>query len=96
MAGNLYQVLKDDVQKMVQGLDASERGNIYPLLVNQVEKYLIELVLEETKHNYLRTARALGMSRSTLYRKIDTLAIEKRRPFGRISPARARRRTHSA
>ena len=78
MAVSLYNFLKADIQKMVQGIDTHEKGNIYPLLIHQVEKHLIELVLEETKYNYLKTARVLGLSRSTLYRKIDQLAIDKK------------------
>jgi len=75
MASNLYDLLKNDIQKMVRCLGPHEKGNIYPLLISQVEKYLIELVLEETKYNYFRAARSLGISRSTLYRKMQELVI---------------------
>ncbi|MGD1997871.1 MAG: helix-turn-helix domain-containing protein [Candidatus Dependentiae bacterium] len=78
MASLLYEVLERDIRKMVRGLSEHERGNIYPLLISQVEKYLIELVLEETKNNYFHAARSLGISRNTLYRKIETLCIEKK------------------
>lgn len=78
MASLLYDVLKDDVRRIVSGLSEHEKGNIYPLLISQVEKYLIELVLEETKNNYFHAARSLGISRNTLYRKIETLSIEKK------------------
>lgn len=79
MAGvKLYDVLKGDIRKMVRGVGQHEKGNIYPLLISQVEKYLIELVLEETDNNYFHAARFLGISRSTLYRKIHSLLIEGR------------------
>jgi DNA-binding protein Fis len=74
----LYEVLKGDIRKMVRGVGQAEKGNIYPLLISQVEKYLIELVLEETENNYFHAARYLGISRSTLYRKIHSLLIEGR------------------
>ena len=61
---------------MVRGLSEHEKGNIYPLVVSQVEKNLIELVLQEHRNNYFHAARALGIGRSTLYRKISTLQIE--------------------
>lgn len=82
MASSLYEVLQYDVRKMVRGLGEREQGNIYPLLVGQMEKYLIEIVLEETGYNYLQAARSLGISRSTLYRKLETLHIQRKEPLG--------------
>ena len=76
MMSSLYDILKEDVQKMVQGLTEHEKGNIYPLIMQEVERYLIGLVLEETSNNYFRAAKALGISRSTLYRKIEVLGVE--------------------
>ena len=73
MSESLYDLLKRDVGKMVNGLGDNERGNIYPLVIQEVEKYLIDLVLQETENNYFRAARVLGISRSTLYRKINSL-----------------------
>lgn len=75
MASLLYEALERDIRKMVRGLSEHERGNIYPLLIGQVEKYLIELVLEETNNNYFHAARSLGISRNTLYRKIESLGV---------------------
>lgn len=75
MAVRLYDVLKNDIRKMVRTVGKDEKGNIYPLLISQIEKYLIELVLEETDNNYFHAARYLGISRSTLYRKIHSLLI---------------------
>ena len=75
MAYSLYDFLKKDVQKMIDVLSDHDRGNLYPLVIQEVERHLIKLVLEETDHNFLKAARVLGISRSTLYRKIDTLRI---------------------
>jgi len=77
----LYELLRKDVKKMINGLGEREPGNIHPLLVQQIEKYLIEMVLEETDNNFVHTSRILGISRSTLYRKIDLLGIEVRPPL---------------
>lgn len=76
---SLYELLKRDVKKMVTGIGNNGKGNIYPLIMHEVEKYIIDLVLEETKNNYFRTARILGISRSTLYRKIEDFNIEKKK-----------------
>jgi DNA-binding protein Fis len=76
MSLSLYDVLARNVKKMVSSLGPHEKGNIYPLIMNEVERSLIELVLEETKNNYLRAAKVLGISRSTLYRRIKALEIK--------------------
>lgn len=76
MSLSLYDLLRRDVKKMVSGISRYEKGNIYPLIVQEVEKYIIEIVLEEVKYNYFRAAQVLGISRSTLYQKIKYLDID--------------------
>lgn len=72
---SLHDLLKHDVQKMIGGVGRNEKGNIYPLIIQEVEKSIIEITLQETKNNYFRAARMLGISRSRLYRKIQKLGI---------------------
>jgi len=67
---------KHTVRKMVRTVGQFESGNIYSLLIGQVEKSLIEIVLEEQGYNYYHTARILGIGRSTLYRKMELLNID--------------------
>jgi DNA-binding protein Fis len=69
---------KSTVRRMVRSIGQFESGNIYPLLISQVEKSLIEIVLEEQSYNYFHTARVLGIGRSTLYRKMEMLQIDPR------------------
>jgi DNA-binding protein Fis len=75
---SLHDLLKRDVQKMIGGVGRNEKGNIYPLIVQEVEKSIIEITLQETKNNYFKAARMLGISRSRLYRKIKKFGIESR------------------
>jgi DNA-binding NtrC family response regulator len=78
----LYEFLRQQVKRMIAGTGSLNRGNIHPLIMNEIEKYIIEITLQETHNNYVATARVLGISRSTLYRKIrehgikDVLTIE--------------------
>lgn len=76
MSTSLYDILKREVKKMVSGVSKYEKGNIYPLIIQEVEKYIIEATLEEVKYNYFRAAQVLGISRSTLYQKIKLLDID--------------------
>lgn len=77
MSVSLYDLLDRDVRKMVSSLGRYEKGNIYPLVMHEVERYVIGVVLEETRGNYLRAAQILGISRSTLYRRIQVLGMSK-------------------
>ena len=67
---SLYDFLKKDVKRMVSGIGKNSNGNIYPLIMQELEKYIIQIVLDETGYNYLQSSRILGIGRSTLYRKI--------------------------
>ncbi len=72
---SLHDFIRREVKKMVIGIGPKGQGNIYPLVMEEVEKTIIELVLQETDHNYFATAKILGISRSTLYRRIEALKI---------------------
>ncbi len=74
-APSLYDLLKREIKKMVSGASPHKKGNIYPLVMQEVERYIITLVLEETSYNLVVAAHVLGISRSTLYRKIQALNI---------------------
>ncbi|MDZ4906952.1 helix-turn-helix domain-containing protein, partial [Clostridium perfringens] len=47
-------------------------------IIDQVEKRAIERCLKETKWNKNKTAKLLGISRASLYKKIEKYNIEER------------------
>ncbi len=49
---------------------------LYKLILEQVEKPLIELALTATNGNQVRTARMLGINRNTLKKKMDSYRIK--------------------
>ena len=49
--------------------------NLHQLVLEQVERPLIELALRAYNGNQVRTARMLGINRNTLKKKIDTYKI---------------------
>jgi two-component system nitrogen regulation response regulator GlnG len=51
-------------------------GTLYDRLIAEVERPLIEAVLARHGGNQLRAARALGINRNTLRKRLDTLGIE--------------------
>lgn len=76
MAGSLYDFLRKEIQQMMLGIGVHNQGNIYPLIVGEVERSIIKIVLEETHGNLLASAKMLGISRSTLYRKLKDLNLQ--------------------
>jgi len=73
---DLYNLLECEIKKMVLAFDHHSKGNIHPLIMQEIEKYILKIVLQETNYNYLRSSKLLGIGRNTLYRKIESLQIE--------------------
>jgi DNA-binding protein Fis len=75
MSQSLYEFLKTDVKKMIVGIGLNNTGNIYPLIMEEVERSVLDLVLHDTRFNIVQAAKLLGISRATLYRKIKAFNI---------------------
>ena len=60
-------------------MDKMESGDVYSMVLNQVERPLIRFVLEKTRGNQVRAADILGINRNTLRKKIQELGIELRK-----------------
>jgi len=56
-----------------------ELTNLYPLIMERIERPLIELTLERTHGNQLKAAAMLGINRNTLHKKITDLKIVPKR-----------------
>ncbi|HXT55456.1 MAG TPA: sigma-54 dependent transcriptional regulator [Candidatus Eisenbacteria bacterium] len=63
----------DDYFRRTEGVDID---NLYSLVIDRVERPLIELTLKKTKGNQIRAAQILGINRNTLRKKITDLRIE--------------------
>ena len=50
--------------------------NLYSLVIERVERPLIDLTLKKTNGNQIRAAQILGINRNTLRKKITDLRIE--------------------
>ncbi len=67
------------VERHVQDVLArqgEDTGNIYDLVLAEVERPLIRLTLSATRGNQIKAAAMLGLNRNTLRKKIRDLAIE--------------------
>jgi two-component system nitrogen regulation response regulator GlnG len=60
-------------------VDKLDNGDIYNMVIEQVERPLIIFLLEKTRWNQVRAANILGINRNTLRKKIADLGIEIRK-----------------
>ena len=51
-------------------------GSLYDRIIGEVEKPLIEAMLARHGGNQLRAARAIGLNRNTLRKRLDVLGID--------------------
>ncbi len=58
--------------------DALDDGTLYDRVIGEVARPLIETMLARHAGNQLRAARALGLNRNTLRKRLDTLGINAR------------------
>jgi two-component system nitrogen regulation response regulator GlnG len=65
-----------DYFRQTQDVDPTD---LYQLIIERVERPLIELTLERTNGNQLRAAAILGINRNTLHKKITELKITPKR-----------------
>ena len=63
--------VKHTVSHYLQQLDGHEVVGLHALVMAEVEKPLIQTTLEHVGHNQCKAAKALGLSRSTLRKKME-------------------------
>ena len=51
-------------------LEGTEAQNLYPLVIGEIEKPLLEAVMYQAGGNQSRAARMLGINRNTLRKKL--------------------------
>ena len=73
---SLETLVEQKLNSAMQGIEKLEQGDLYNLVLAQVERPLIRCVLENTGGNQLRAADILGLNRNTLRKKIRELEIE--------------------
>lgn len=57
-------------------LDGHSVNGLYAMVLSEVERPLIQIVLEHCGHNQSKAAQVLGLSRSTLRKKIVQYGLE--------------------
>ncbi len=68
--------MKDQLESLVSQM--VERGIHYSDAISEFEKRFIDAMLEKNKGNRSKAAKALGIHRNTLSRKMDELELDHR------------------
>jgi len=78
-AHTLRKLVERKARELLRKTDPAGTGEIYHVILREVERLLLQVILEETDGNQLRTADLLGINRNTLRKKIRELGLEVRR-----------------
>ncbi len=64
------------VEGYLKDLDGEDPSGIYDMVMNCIEKPLLELVLHHAEGNQTRAAEMLGINRNTLRKKMQAYRIK--------------------
>lgn len=73
ISGVLTKVIENYFQ-LHDGAKPSE--GLYNMVINEVEKTLVQSTMKYTNNNQLKAARILGINRNTLRNKLQTYVID--------------------
>lgn len=75
----LRRLVERKARALFSNAQSEGTGEIYHVILSEIERFLLQVILDETDGNQLRTADLLGINRNTLRKKIRTLGVEVRR-----------------
>ncbi len=69
--GELRQCVENSVTQYFKDLNGEEPRAVYQMVLNEIEKPLLEVVMKYADKNQSKAAKALGINRSTLRKKLE-------------------------
>jgi len=67
---NIQDCIKDNLEGYFQDLRGAEPHAVYDMVVNAVERPMLEVVMQRAEGNQSKAADWLGINRNTLRRKL--------------------------
>jgi len=72
----LCQQVAQALESYLSQLDGEDVVDLHAFVISEVEKPLLEAVLNHTKSNQSKAAKMLGLSRGTLRKKLATYQLD--------------------
>ena len=67
----LNEIVTNNLQKYFQNLDGEAPSSIYDMVIDAVERPMLEVVMREAEGNQSRASEMLGINRNTLRKKLS-------------------------
>ncbi len=74
---SLEEIMNMKLTPLMDSIDEDNTGDLYAIVLTQMERPLIRLVLEKCRWNQVKAAKVLGINRNTLKKKMDLLEIRR-------------------
>ena len=74
-ASDITECVRKSLERYFKDLDGERPRTVYEMVLKNVEKPMIEVVLDYAEGNQTVAARWLGINRNTLRKKIEQLKI---------------------
>lgn len=68
--------VKQALERYFIQLNGHSPGELYDLVLSEVEKPMLEVVMKRTRGNISKAAQYLGLNRATLRKKLERYSIE--------------------
>ncbi len=72
----LRECVRDALNAYFRQLDGHAAADLYKMVIAEVEQPLLETVMQHTEGNQTQAAQALGISRSTLRKKLAIYGLD--------------------
>ncbi len=63
--------IRASLELYFKDLDGHTVNNVYQMVISEVEKPLLEVVMQQSRGNQTKAAELLGINRSTLRKKLE-------------------------
>jgi len=72
----LCQCVRRSLKRYFNDMNGEEPTNLYQMVITEIEKPLLEVVMEQSESNQTRASRLLGINRNTLRKKLKQHDLE--------------------
>lgn len=74
-SATLKQVVKDTLRNYFTNIGNEQPVDFYSILLEEIERPLLEVLINHTNYNQVRMAQILGISRGTLRKKLKQYGL---------------------